>query len=325
MTGSPAGSTPRSLSAVKSGGRWTSPCRRAKAESARCSPSGPASRWPRVRTTRSAASGSGWPARWTSWRPSRGPVTRRARSRCSWTVTAGGSAATDRAYTQRRWTPWSRRLGKSRPRRVSISARIRGSAAASAQSVRPSRTSAAQASSAGPGRTGPSWRTVSSVNIVTSSAMEFIHSGADWSRRQVRPLPGGWGSMRWRSSGRFPYRAGALAASRSTRPVARGPAPTTASTGRALTGCPTRHVRTGRHRCLPGARRQGRTQGRRAAGAYGSSVDAVIEHGRTPGTEDSSVEHEMDGPLSPVLLREKRCSRRAVKPVHTVGRRSQGS
>ncbi|MDQ0699573.1 hypothetical protein QF048_006015 [Streptomyces sp. W4I9-2] len=29
------------------------------------------------------------------------------------------------------------------------------------------------------------------MNMVTSSAMEFIHSSGDWSGRQIRPPPGG--------------------------------------------------------------------------------------------------------------------------------------
>jgi hypothetical protein len=56
---------------------------------------------------------------------------------------------------------------------------------------RPSRTCSAHSYSDGPGTIGPSQRTLSSVNIVTSAAMEFIHSSDDCSWRQMRPAPGG--------------------------------------------------------------------------------------------------------------------------------------
>ena len=61
----------------------------------------------------------------------------------------------------------------------------------SASSSRP--TVAAHSSSGGPGTIGPSQRTVSSVNIVTSSAIEFVQSSADCRWRQTRP---GAGRMR---------------------------------------------------------------------------------------------------------------------------------
>jgi hypothetical protein len=38
---------------------------------------------------------------------------------------------------------------------------------------------------------GPSQRTDSSVNIVTSAAIEFIASSGDWACRQIRPAPAG--------------------------------------------------------------------------------------------------------------------------------------
>ena len=55
--------------------------------------------------------------------------------------------------------------------------------------------------SVGPGRTGPSIVLVSSVKTVTSCAIELSFSSGDWSRRQMRPAPGGCGSMSVISSG----------------------------------------------------------------------------------------------------------------------------
>ncbi|MDQ0778247.1 hypothetical protein QF026_006713 [Streptomyces aurantiacus] len=79
--------------------------------------------------------------------------------------------------------------------------------------------------------------TVSSVNMVTSWACEFIHSSGGCSSRQMRPPPGGNGSTRCTSRPGSPgpepaYSSGALAAIRSSRPVPRGPAPTITSDGR---------------------------------------------------------------------------------------------
>ncbi len=99
----------------------------------------------------------------------------------------------------------------------------------------PARTLAAHSASEGPGRTGPRSSTDASVNMVTSSAVEFIHSSGDWSRRQTRPPPGGYGSTRCRSRGASPYSSGALAAMRSISPVPRGPAPTRTTAGRSGT------------------------------------------------------------------------------------------
>ena len=91
------------------------------------------------------------------------------------------------------------------------------------------RPSQAHSASDGPGRIGPAQRTDSSVNIVTSSAIEFIHSRGCWSGRQTRPSPRRCGSIevdaqraRRRAARRWPR-----GARRATRPS--GPAPTTAS------------------------------------------------------------------------------------------------
>lgn len=48
----------------------------------------------------------------------------------------------------------------------------------------------AHSCSVGPSLTGPSMATVSSVNMVMSSAWEFIHSSGDCAARQMRPAPG---------------------------------------------------------------------------------------------------------------------------------------
>jgi hypothetical protein len=45
----------------------------------------------------------------------------------------------------------------------------------------PARICATHSESDGPGHTGPAIVTVSSVNMVTSSGMEFMRSNGDWS------------------------------------------------------------------------------------------------------------------------------------------------
>ena len=50
---------------------------------------------------------------------------------------------------------------------------------------------AAHSARSGPGTIGPSQTTLASVNIVTSSAIEFIHNSGDWAWRHTRPAPGG--------------------------------------------------------------------------------------------------------------------------------------
>ncbi len=93
-------------------------------------------------------------------------------------------------------------------------------------------------SSVGPGQIGPAQRTESSVKIVTSSAIEFIHSSGDRSGRHTRPCPAGNGSTRWIDSARSPSSSGALATMRSSSDDAVGPAPITTSRDGAATCSP---------------------------------------------------------------------------------------
>ncbi len=86
----------------------------------------------------------------------------------------------------------------------------------------------AQSQNDGPGRIGPAQTTESSVYMVTSAAIEFMASSGDWSCRQIRPAPAGYGSIEVHgqraavqlgSAGRQPFQR---------CPTPRGPAPTIA-------------------------------------------------------------------------------------------------
>ncbi len=172
------------------------------------------------------------PSSVTTWR-SPSSVTPVARVRCTCTRSPSGTSATIRRSTHPRYTLCSRLLGHdeavtARSSAASAGPRSSGSSPSSA----PSRRSRAQSQNDGPGRIGPSQTTVSSVNIVTSAAIEFIASSADCSWRQIRPAPAGYGSIRWTSSSEPGRSSGRLAARRSRIPAPRGPAPTIAIAGR---------------------------------------------------------------------------------------------
>ena len=195
----------------------------------RCSapPSGGSvSRWPSASTTLSTTSSSAAPSSTTRWRPSGSSTHVDGRrdvvddARCP----AARRPAPARGTT--RGTPTARAGSGTSCRRASGSRRRRRAGRAGRASRR--RPSRPTRRATGPGRIGPAQRTDSSVNIVTSSAIEFIHSRGCWSGRQTRPSPRRCGSTRWMRSG-APASSSALATRRSTSDAAVGPAPTTAS------------------------------------------------------------------------------------------------
>ena len=109
-------------------------------------------------------------------------VSATARSRC--VVTVAGRSRTTRSQTQARYSACTSRGGKSiGPGR---------SSPAFSRTTAPS--PATQVARSGPGVIGPSHSTDSSVKIVTSDVIEFIHNNRDCSRRQIRPPPAGYGS-----------------------------------------------------------------------------------------------------------------------------------
>lgn len=131
------------------------------------------------------------------------------------------------------------RLAKSVACSASISA-SRSVPAVGAE-ISPRRIPSAHSASDGPATIGPSQVTVSSVKIETSAAREFISSSGLSAARQIRPEPGMCGSTTSTCSGavaRCAACAGwvALAASRSSTPIARGPPPT--RTRRVLAAAP---------------------------------------------------------------------------------------
>ena len=151
---------------------------------------------------------------------------RRPRSATWSTISiSGGVLASTRSRNHSRYADCTSRVGNVVPVRPRISAATSGGARRASVS---SSTVHAHSASDGPGSIGPAHRTDSSVNIVTSSAIEFIHNRGCWSGRQTRPSPRRCGSIRWMRSA-APSSSSALATRRSTSEAAVGPAPTTAS------------------------------------------------------------------------------------------------
>ncbi len=177
---------------------------------------GVASRCPEARTTASTRSGAP-SARCTTCRaPSSVSPTARVRCRCT-RIPSGRRDTTSRS-TQPRYSLCRRRLGNV------LAVTAASSSRSSSGTFGPV---CAQSQNVGPSTTGPSQTTESSVYIVTSAAIEFIASRGDCSWRQIRPAPGGYGSIRCTS--RAPgASSGTPAARRSRMPVPRGPAPTMA-------------------------------------------------------------------------------------------------
>ena len=136
----------------------------------------------------------------------------------------GGADASTWRRNQARYADCTSRLGNVVGTMARISAATAGVVTAASVS---SSTVRVHSSSVGPGQIGPAQCTESSVKIVTSSAIEFIHSRCDRSGRHTRPWPAGNGSTRWIASARSPSSSGALATMRSSREDAVGPAPMT--------------------------------------------------------------------------------------------------